>query len=194
MMLDLDILRIISNDVKPAIGKILISEPLMSDPFFSRGIVLIVDDFNDSYMGFVLNCKSTIHLHKAVHGFNKSDIILYLGGPVESEVLCYIHKFGFVSNAIQISENLYLNGDIEEVKSLVNSGTANNTNIKFFLGNSGWSPGQLVEEIDFNSWLVAEVPDDFPFSCADQMWKKSLDYVDNRYQIWKSFPIDPDLN
>ncbi len=193
-MFDIDILRIISNNIQPASGKILISEPLLADNIFSRSVVYLVDDLNESHMGFILNLKSGMYLHDALDGYKNTGMELYLGGPVEPDVVHFIHGFGNISDAQEIGKNLYFGGELDQLKEYVNKGIANKTNTKFFLGYSGWSKGQLCEEINNNAWLVADTETDIVFKNEDNLWSKSLSLVDKRYQIWKNFPVNPDLN
>lgn len=193
-MYDLDILRIISNDVKPSEGKLLISEPLLTDDFFSRSVVLLVSELNDSFTGLILNLRSGKNLADVMEGIENETLPLFYGGPVKTDVLFCIHKFDFISGCDKIGDNLFIGGDFDDLRELVNSGFANESNIRFFVGNSGWEAGQLNDEIDFNSWLVASSPEGFVFGSDCGMWKKSLDLVDERYKIWKNFPIDPELN
>jgi putative transcriptional regulator len=194
MNLDLDILRIISNDVKPELGKILISEPLLNDVYFSRSVVYLIDDIDESFMGLVLNNPSEIKLRDVVEGFEDASHKLYIGGPVEPDVLFYIHTSSLVTGADLIANGLYFGGELDEIRELVKCGVLNEENIKFFLGSSGWAPGQLNEEISFNSWLVANCDDDFIFCDDSVMWQNSLNFVESRYKIWKNFPLDPELN
>ncbi|HOK37906.1 MAG: YqgE/AlgH family protein [Bacteroidales bacterium] len=191
---DLDILKIISNDIPPKCGRILISEPLLCDDVFSRSVVLLTDYFKDSFMGLVLNKPYQFKLHEMLDGINNTEILLYSGGPVDRDILYFLHKFSFIDEAVEIIPGLFLGGNVDQIFELINSGMANNSNLKAFVGCSGWAPGQLEEEILFNSWLVAETNIDFVFNNDSDLWKKSLDFVDSRYQIWKLFPIDPDLN
>lgn len=194
MLLDFDILKVVSNNIKPGIGKILVSEPLLDDPYFKRSAVLIAEEFKNSHFGFILNLKSEMMLRDFVDGFQKTGLPLYLGGPVDTDILYYIHSFESVPDSHKISDGLFLNGDIDEIRHLVNENIADEKKIKFFLGNSGWSPGQLNEEIAFNSWLVSNIPSNFVFSDETKMWEKAIDLLGKRYQIWKNFPLNPDLN
>lgn len=193
-MFDIDILRIISNNIQPATGKILISEPLLADNIFSRSVVYLIDDINNSHMGFILNLKSGMYLHDALDGFKDTGIELFLGGPVEPDVIHFIHSFGNIEESQEIGNNLYFGGELDQLREYVNKGIANKTNTKFFLGYSGWTKGQLCEEINNNAWLVAETDNGIVFRDEEKLWVKSLNFVDKRYQIWKNFPINPDLN
>ncbi len=193
-MYDLDILRIISNDVTPSEGKLLISEPLLNDDYFGRSVVLLVEEMKDCFTGLILNLKSGKSLSDVMDRIENVDIPLYYGGPVEQDVLFYIHTFDFIAGAKNIVGNLHIGGDFDDIRELLNSGYANESNIRFFLGSSGWASGQLNDEIVFNSWLVAPMKEGFVFSSDSEMWKNSIDLVDKRYGIWKNFPIDPELN
>ncbi|HNQ68617.1 MAG TPA: YqgE/AlgH family protein [Bacteroidales bacterium] len=194
MNYDSDILKIISNNVKPVKGKILISEPLLCNDMFSRSVVLLIDEYKDSFSGLILNLPSEKKLKDVIDGIENNDFQIYSGGPVEQDVLFYIHTFDFIRGAKHIVGDLYIDGDFDDIKKLVNSGYANDSNIRFFVGNAGWAPSQLNEEISFNSWLVTSASKDFIFSDGNMMWKNSLNLVDKRYKIWENFPTDPELN
>lgn len=194
MIYDIDILRIISNNVKPDAGKILISEPLLADNIFTRSVIYLLDDHNNSHMGLILNNKSGMKLHDCLDGFIETNIDLYLGGPVDPDVIHFLHSFGSIKNSEKVSKNLYLDGDLDEIRKLVNKGLANSKNTKFFLGYSGWTKGQLIEEINNNAWLVADSSPSIVFDNDKLMWVNSLNLVDKRYQVWKNFPINPELN
>lgn len=194
MRYDLDILKVISNDIPPACGRILISEPLLPDEYFSRSVVLLAEKVKKSFTGFILNKPTDFKLHDIIEGISNHNINLFIGGPVDRDILYFIHQFDFVSGAIEIMPGLYLGGNVNEIYSLINSYVADNSNLKAFVGCSGWGPGQLEDEILFNSWLVSDVNVDFIFLEKSNLWADALDFVDTRYQIWKNFPVDPDLN
>lgn len=194
MNYDSDILKIISNNVKPVVGKILISEPLLCNDIFSRSVVLLTDEFKDSFSGLILNMPSGKKLKDFIEGVANVDLPIYIGGPVDEDVLFFVHTFDFIQGAKHLGGDIYIDGNFDDIKKLVNSGYANNSNIRFFIGCSGWAPGQLNEEISFNSWLVSSVSKEFVFSEVRNMWRNSLNFVDLRYKIWENFPVDPELN
>lgn len=194
MIFDIDILRIVSNNIKPDIGTVLIAEPLLADNIFSRAVVYLIDDHNDSHMGFILNHKSGMKLQDTLDGFKDTDFDLYLGGPVDPDVIHFIHRFKNIKNCEEIAPGLYLDGDLDKIRELVNKGLATKDNTKFFVGYSGWTKGQLTEEINNNAWLVAKTTPNIVFKKENSLWVSSLNLVDRRYQVWKNFPINPELN
>ncbi|MDD3741566.1 MAG: YqgE/AlgH family protein, partial [Bacteroidales bacterium] len=80
MNYDSDILKIISNNVKPDKGKILISEPLLCNDMFSRSVVLLIDEYKDSFSGLILNLPSEKKLKDIIDGIENSNFRIYSGG------------------------------------------------------------------------------------------------------------------
>ena len=67
--------------------------------------------------------------------------------------------------------------------------------VKFFLGYSGWSEGQLAQEISGDSWAVGNADDEYLFSAnGDAFWKRSVNRLGSSYKNWNQFPRDPRLN
>jgi putative transcriptional regulator len=86
MLKNLDIFNIISNDLEPATGRLLISEPLLSDDIFSRSVILIAGMENKSAFGFILNNPSNRNLHELIDGVEIENLPVFIGGPVEKDV------------------------------------------------------------------------------------------------------------
>lgn len=77
----------------------------------------------------------------------------------------------------------------------MNTGLIGNHQIQFFLGYSGWSAGQLEDEIEKNSWIVSkfEIIDVMEKNHED-FWKNILEAKGGKYQVIANFPLDPSLN
>ncbi|MCK9255637.1 MAG: YqgE/AlgH family protein [Bacteroidales bacterium] len=194
MLKNLDIFSVISNNLEPKVGRILISEPLLIDDIFARSVILIAGMENKSAFGFILNNPSNKNLHELIEGVNIENIPVYIGGPVERDVLFCIHSIDYLPDSIPIADGIFLSGNFDNIKTLINRGIINSSNARFFIGNSGWAPKQLHEEINFNYWLVSETTREFVFSDSKNQWERALDFVDKRYEIWKNFPLNPELN
>ena len=54
-------------------------------------------------------------------------------------------------------DKIYWGGEFDVIKRLLESGSLNNSNIRFFLGYSGWQSHQLEDEMADNAWVVAEI-------------------------------------
>ncbi|MCH2480368.1 MAG: YqgE/AlgH family protein, partial [Flavobacteriales bacterium] len=68
-------------------GNILIASPnLLFDSFFSKTIILLVDETKDGYTGFILNKPLKIKIKEI------ENLEIYKGGPVSNDNLYFIYK------------------------------------------------------------------------------------------------------
>jgi putative transcriptional regulator len=137
-----------------------------------------------------------IAIDEIIENFPKSNASLSLGGPVNTNTLHYIHTLGdIVPNSNKVIGNVYWGGDFEVVERLIQSGNITNTQIKFFLGYSGWSPNQLEEELNQSAWLVSELsPEKIMAPMNRNYWKRHLEGKGKKYEMWSKFPEDPEMN
>lgn len=179
----------------PVKGRLLIAEPILPDVIFSRSVVLLVDDVDNKHAGLILNKPAGIELDKVLSGDNTANFNVYLGGPVDTEKLFYLHSYGdLIKGAVQVTKDLWWGGEFSSVKEMLQAGVLKPEKIMFFLGYSGWTEGQLKDELNEGAWLVAKVPTKFVFSDINSKWSRSLNFVDEKYKIWRNFPEDPELN
>jgi putative transcriptional regulator len=196
MQPELDLFTILPEDKIPEKGKILISEPFLPDTFFNRTIVYLTDHNSEGSVGFIINRKLDMKLSDALDGFENWHESLGMGGPVGPDTLHYIHTLGdLIPDSILIDKNIYWGGDLDTIKSLVMLDKIEPGQIRFFLGYSGWSAGQLEKELKDNSWVIASVkPELVMQSQGPDTWKKVLRTLHSKYRIWADFPESPDMN
>jgi putative transcriptional regulator len=90
---------------------------------------------------------------------------------------------------------IYWGGDFEMVTRLVKNKNIDFNKIRFFLGYSGWSDGQLNEELKEKTWLTVSATRGLVFHpYPDEVWKDSLKHLGGDYEMMINFPIDPQLN
>ncbi|MBN1820187.1 MAG: YqgE/AlgH family protein [Prolixibacteraceae bacterium] len=193
---NLDIFKIRSNNLKPEKGRILIAEPFLTGSYFNRSVVFLVAYSDKGAVGFILNKKVDFPIHDIISDFPEFNANVYIGGPVATDSIYYIHKLGNqVSGSIKVSKNLYWGGDFEDLKRLITTGIAKPTEVRFFLGYSGWDSGQLDEELKENSWLVNDVNDEIVMKDLSQSsWIDFVKMVGKKYQVWEHFPENPSMN
>lgn len=180
-----------SNSLDPKQGNILISEPLMSDFHFGRSVVLLVDhEASEGTLGIIVNKRLNASVCDVVDEFPDFDAPVYLGGPVADNQLFFIHTLGeMIPDSSPIINGLYWGGDKETLKTLINTGIANEDNMRFYLGYSGWDAGQLVDELVRNSWLVGNITTRQLFNTPeDDMWNTFVEKMGKPYAMWKRFP------
>ncbi|HUU99984.1 MAG TPA: YqgE/AlgH family protein [Bacteroidales bacterium] len=193
---ELDLFAILPEDKIPEKGKILISEPFLPDTFFNRSIVYLTDHNPKGSVGFILNKKLDIKISDAVEGFKGWNENLNMGGPVAPDTLHYLHNLGhLIPKSVWVDGDIYWGGDIDKIRELIKSGTVTQNQIRFFLGYSGWSPGQLEREIKENSWVIVKVKSEtIMHSRGIDTWKRVLKGFKNKYRMWADFPESPEMN
>ena len=178
-------------------GNILYADPtLNNDLNFSRSVVILVEENNVGYVGFIINKKSiysTLDLIPEI----KENFEIFDGGPVEKENLYFIHNVpDLIKNSIEIKDNLYWGGNFEHVVELINKKKIKKNNIKFFLGYSGWNKDQLLNELETKSWIIREDEklDEKTFNNSIYLWKDKLIELGGEYLIWSNSPDNPQHN
>lgn len=193
-----NIFKITHNNLLPAQGSILISEPFLQDAYFQRSVVLLVEHNTQGSMGFVLNKKTDLIVNTFFPELEEyPEIPIYLGGPVSANRLFFIHSLGdlIVPDSVKIKDRLYFDGDFEALKRYIQNGHSIEGKVKFFLGYSGWMEGQLGNEINKNSWVVSHAAkENVLLADGESFWKNSLEQLGSNYEAWTKYPKDPYLN
>ena len=177
-------------------GTLLLAEPFMKDPNFKRSVVLLCEHSEEGTMGFTLSRPVGIALNKVIDGVGDCELPLYFGGPVQRDTLHFIHDMGdLIKDSTEVADGIYWGGDFEQVKLLAATGQLDDANILFFLGYSGWSAGQLSEEMGDNSWITHKAAGDLIFvDQQEELWKQALKHMGGDYALMVNFPEDPTLN
>lgn len=184
------------NLSQPNSGKILIAEPLLGDPNFDRSIVLLAEHNENGTVGFVLNRPVEIDFDDLVIDFPKFSAQIYEGGPVQSDNLFFLHRKGdLLPGSEEIMEGVFWGGDLEVLKEMISVEMIVPEDIRFFLGYSGWSPGQLQDELEQKAWLVADSHAALVFSKdSNGLWSEIMKQLGGEYALWHNAPLDPSLN
>ncbi len=196
MKLNTNIFRIETNHVAPRQGCVLIAEPFLPGSYFNRSIIILASYNENGAVGFILNKKVDYPIDDLLVDFPDFDSDIHIGGPVGTDSIYFIHTLGdIVPGSIHIKENLYWGGDFDTLKLQIKLGLVSRHQVRFFLGYSGWDAGQLEEEINENSWLVADISQaDLMTLDENVMWVESVRAMGGRYTMWENFPENPSLN
>ncbi len=189
-------LQIRTNNVKPAKGRILLSEPLMGDYFFGRSVVLLAEHNEEGSFGTILNKPISANFNDIVKDFPDFDAPVYLGGPVDTENLFYVHTKGdLLPDSLEIIKGVFWGGDIGMLKEMMLLKTIQPKDIRFFIGYSGWAASQLDQELEKNSWIIARATSQKVFGIEPTiMWENIVNKMGEEYKYWKNFPVDPNAN
>lgn len=180
----------------PEKGKLLVAEPFLGDPNFERSVILLTEHNEEGTVGYVLNRPMDLKLEDVIPDFPEFDASIFHGGPVEQSNLYFIHtRPDIFDGAIPISERLYWGGDFSQLQTAVDEKLITSSEIRFFLGYSGWSPGQLSAELSEKSWRVVPSEEVNVFEPnSTEMWKNAISNLGGDYKLWANAPSDPLLN
>lgn len=171
-------------------GSLLLAHPAMRDPNFRHSVVLMSAHNAEGAMGVVLNRPLSKRLGELSGDFALSPLApvpLFKGGPVQTDQLILVawqpHPEGF---------RLHFGLDPEKAQELLGD---EGTHIRGFLGYSGWSAGQLENEMKMRTWIVADIPEDLlTHTQDDSLWRTVLGREGAEWRLLANEPDDPEFN
>ena len=171
-------------------GKVLLAEPFMLDPNFKRAVVLLCEHEKDGSLGFILNKTLDMSINELVLEFPKFEAQVYYGGPVQTDTIHYIHNVGhLLDDSNEIAPGIFWGGSFDKLKALIDAEMVEPNNIRFFVGYSGWTSGQLREELKYGSWVVGEMHGNYLFKSQPKMlWKKAMQHKGDIYTVIAEMP------
>jgi len=115
---------------------------------------------------------------------------------VQQDTLHFLHRHVAIENAVPIRDGIHWGGEFEDLLTKVDTGTLKSSDLRFYLGYSGWGPGQLEAELEADSWIVCDfVSDELLFDTEPSViWRKALDNMGGRFSVYSKYPVDPRLN
>ncbi len=173
-------------------GSILLSHPSLQDPNFSKSIVFLSNHSeDDGTLGVILNRPIGKKLHQLDNQFDHFSLgqaEVFDGGPVDREKLI-IAAWDWKDSAE--SFRLYFGIDINKAESLREENE--NIDIACFLGHSGWSPGQLENELKVESWLVSNLNLGLfnKMSAKTECWKSAISRISDEMRLLVNAPDKP---
>jgi putative transcriptional regulator len=183
--------------LKPEKGRLLIAEPsIIGDLSFNRSIILLAEENEKGFVGFILNKPLEYKLKDLVPEVD-SNLTVYNGGPVEQDNLYFIHKVPeLITDSVEIADGIFWGGNFEIIKNLLQDNLLKSQDIRFFLGYSGWGENQLEEELELNSWIVSNnhYKNKLLLKADQSLWKEKMLELGGDYVLWSNAPENPGLN
>lgn len=178
-------------------GALLLSNPFMKDPNFQRSAIFLTEYSAHGALGYVLNRPIEIELSDVLPDCDACSARLHYGGPVQLDSLHFVHRLGpdALGECDEVCPGVYWGGDLETLKQMLIAGVADEADVKFFIGYSGWSAGQLNGEFEENSWIVTEATPGLIFDEApDDLWRRALKRRGGKFAMIANCPQDPVFN
>lgn len=185
--------------MKPSLqGQLLVASPKLIDPNFFHTVVLMVQHNEEGALGLVLNrpLPTTVReMWKQVSEDDPCDVegALCQGGPCEGPLMV-VHQDDVYAE-IQVVDGIYFCTRKDTIEKLVADAS---TNMKFFVGYAGWSPGQLENEMEEGSWLTTPATAEAVFTENEHQWTDLVRKL-GLAKMWPGLdpsriPEDPSVN
>jgi putative transcriptional regulator len=171
-------------------GSLLLAHPVLRDPNFRRTVVLMSSHGPEGAMGVVLNRPLGQRLGELNGEFALgplTSVPIFSGGPVETKQLL-LAAWQTRDDGFQMHFGI-------EPERAAQMAAEKNTHIRAFLGYSGWTKGQLEEELKHETWIVTDVPVDLlEHPQDDGLWRGVLGSVGDEWRLLADEPEDPSRN
>jgi putative transcriptional regulator len=158
-------------------GSILVAHPCLGDPNFRRTTVFVSrHSAEDGAMGLVLNRP----IGGAVDGL--PGIPMYYGGPVQPENIL-LASLQWRENPEVVAFRIFGGGEVP-VEDEWRHG------LRAFAGHSGWTAGQLEEEIEGKTWIVIPPTRDI-IEAREGVWKALMRRSGPMFHLLSEAPDEP---
>jgi len=161
---------------------LLIAAPMLTDPNFSRTVVLMCVHNDEGAMGLVINRPAPFTMREILLQLGLQCSVeaaknAMVGGPVavENGLLLYTAEDPSQQkdNELNVTDELRLCPNKELLDS-IGAGEGPDQ-YQMFLGHAGWGSGQLEGEIAQGAWIPAALRTDLIFSTPmDRRWEEAL--------------------
>ncbi len=159
----------------------LLSMPQLTDPNFSRTVVLLCKHNAEGAFGLVVNRplittgRVVVNLDPPVE--TDRELQVWVGGPVEPQ-----SSWMLVGGDLELDEpapghritsGLTLSASPDLLRRLLDPNPPPRT--RLIVGYSGWGPGQLEAELAESAWLMSDVDSDLIFDTPpERMWEAAI--------------------
>ena len=157
-------------------GKLLLAEPFMDESVFQRCAIFLCELHKDGALGFIINKQLDFIITDLIKDFPEFNAAVFYGGPVQTDTIHYIHTKGdLLEDSIEVQKGIFWGGDFNRLKFLITNELIKPADIRFYLGYSGWTEGQLQEEVKSGSWMISESDPNYIFTRKwGGLWKRIL--------------------
>jgi putative transcriptional regulator len=177
-------------------GTVLLAEPFSLDTNFRRTAVILTEHQEDGSVGFIMNRRMEVQIGDLVMDFPEFSSKVYFGGPVATDSLHFLHNVGdLLEGSVKVKNGVYWGGDFEKLKFLIDSQLITSHNIRFYIGYSGWSSGQLQDELNYGSWVLADMDPNYLFkSKPEVLWEQIMSNKGSVYSVIAKMPDSVNWN
>jgi putative transcriptional regulator len=176
----------------PLSGTLLLASPAMRDATFARSVIFMAAHHRkNGAFGYILNRPIEQRVADLLPGQNigsLGDVRVYVGGPVSTDKLAFaaLH-WNKKKGTLRCQTHLSVPDAIEALEQ--------GQDVRGFIGYSGWTGGQLENEIQHRSWIItAPKPVVLTTEEPTDMWGAVLKEMGPLYSLMAETPDNVGLN
>lgn len=160
---------------------LLLSMPQLTDPNFSRTVVLLCKHSEEGAFGLVVNrpliTSGRVVVNLEPPAETERELEVWIGGPVEPHsswvLVGHEPEHGEELRGMPIAHDMYLSTSPDLLRRLLEPAPPPRT--RLIVGYSGWGPGQLEAELHESSWLMSDVDRNLIFNTPpERMWEAAI--------------------
>jgi putative transcriptional regulator len=177
-------------------GQLLLDSGQLRGSFFHRSVVLICQHDSEGAFGLVLTNPTENKVGDVLVADLPDSLkeeTLYIGGPVQTTALSYLHSDNYLAEPCVIP-NLQLGHSLDDLVEL-GASFSPSKKIRCFAGYAGWTAGQLEGEMKRKAWLKHPASLEEVFTTdPGNLWKKILCEMGWDYRLLANSPDDLSAN
>jgi putative transcriptional regulator len=162
-------------------GRLLVATETLRDPRFARTVIYIVRHNEKGAFGLVLNLPlAEVPYEQALKPFGlevppgSGNVSVHYGGPVEERRGFVLHTPDWTGEGTAVVDGGFALTEDPRVLQAMARGTGPRRAL-FFLGFSGWAPGQLDAELTTGAWAIARADERLVFDeDPKQKWIEAM--------------------
>lgn len=146
------------NSIRESIraGSVIYATELLDNTYFENSLILLLDKNSDGLFGVIINRPTHMPLSEVFTPVPDSDVksrTFYAGGPIDDDNLIILDliSLGESRSGKEVGPGVEMGGQWDNLTDIIES---NPETTLLFLGYSGWSTNQLIEEIKEGSWQL----------------------------------------
>lgn len=178
-------------------GQLLVATPGLIEDTFRRTVILLLRHDDDGALGLILNRPLEVETGEALPAWQ--DVVtppvnLFQGGPVGLDGALGLATLTPSADGPTVGRIVGPFG-LVDLDADPADGLPGVTGVRVFVGHSGWSGGQLEEEVAAGGWYVLPAqPGDALTPEPATLWRRVLRRQGGALAIVSTFPDDPSLN
>jgi len=180
-------------------GRLLVAAPQLTDPNFTRTVVLLLEHGAAGAVGLVLNRPMHVEVAEILDQWaelagRSAPGVMFSGGPVSPDAVIGLGRPDPVTAPAQwrgvVEEAAVVDLSVPPQEQPVPLDA-----VRLFSGYAGWGETQLEQELAENAWFVFDaMPGDVFATAPERLWHDVLQRQGGTLAMLASYPPSPSVN